>query len=108
MARFTISAVLKTIHGVGAFCLYYRLLLNPDKHQQKIYEVVFQTFEYYARDLPDAGGAFRNRYCAFLASKALACISRIPIAFVLRQLAINNPPRLRRFFVSDQTISRGA
>jgi len=27
---------------------------------------------------------------------------------VLRQLAINNLPRLRRFFVSAQTISRGA
>ena len=26
----------------------------------------------------------------------------------LRQLTINNPPRLRRFFVSAQTISRGA
>ena len=26
----------------------------------------------------------------------------------VRQLAINNPPRLRRFFVSAQTISRGA
>src|SRR5690606_39991770 len=36
-----------------------------------------------ALDLPDAGGAFSNKYCAVLPSYAFSCISRIPKALVL-------------------------
>jgi regulator of sigma E protease len=36
-----------------------------------------------ALDFPDAGGAFKSRYCAFLFSNAFACISRIPSSLSL-------------------------